>query len=50
MKIKEVNWIAKMLNMKRTERIKWPSKLYYFDQKFSQKTLYEQAEDLMDMV
>lgn len=47
---KEVNWIAKMMSMKRADRIKWPSKLYYFERKFSQKTLYDQAEDLMDMV
>lgn len=47
---KEANWVAQMMRSKRTDRVKWPSKLYYFDRKFSQKSLYEQADDLMDMV
>lgn len=38
-----------MLRQKRADRVCWPSKLYHFDRKFSQKTLFEQAEQMMDM-
>lgn len=45
-----VNWVAHFLRQPRKDRVVWPSKLYNFDKKFSQKTLHEQAEQLMELV
>lgn len=47
---KTVNWVATYLREQRKDRVVWPSKLYRFDRKFSQKTLFDQANQLMDLV
>lgn len=44
------NWLENYIRAPRKDRVRWPSKIYCSDRKFSQKTLYEQADQLMDLV
>lgn len=44
-----VNWMATFLRSPIKDRVCWPSKIYQFDKKFSKKTMFEQAEQLMDL-
>lgn len=46
----ETNWLTKFIKSTRKERVVWPTKIYRFDVKFSEKTMYEQADQLMDLV
>lgn len=44
------NWAANYLRQPRKDRVVWPSKIYNFEKKFVNKTLFEQAEQLTDLV
>lgn len=46
----ETNWIEEYIGGIRKDRVKWESKLYAADRHFSNKSIYEQVEDLMDIV
>lgn len=46
----ETNWIEEYIGGIRKDRVKWESKLYAADRRFSNKSIYEQVEDLMDIV
>lgn len=44
------NWLPEYIKQRRTDRIKWNSKLHHSENQFSRKSMYEQAEELMDIV
>lgn len=46
----ESNWISAFIKKQRNDRITWNSKLYHANKRFSKKSMYEQAEELMDIV
>lgn len=46
----KTNWLDEFRAQIRKDRIKWNSKLYQFEKQFESKTLYEQIDELMDIV
>lgn len=46
----KANWLDCFRCKTRKDRINWNSKLHHRATHFSQKTMYEQAENLMDIV
>lgn len=47
---KPINWLVKFCKQNQKDRIKWDSKLHQSKTRFARKTMYEQAEDLIDIV
>lgn len=46
----ETNWIKEYIGSIRKDRVKWESKLYAADRLFKNKSMYEQVEEMMDIV
>lgn len=44
------SWMANYLRKPRNDRILWESKLYKFERSYSQKSLPDKTEELMDLV
>lgn len=47
---KKRNWCSKFICQPRKERVRWDSKIYDLERSIWEKTLDEQAEQLMDAV
>lgn len=47
---KKPNWLVEFCQQNRKDRVKWNSKLHHDKTRFTKKTMYEQAEDLIDIV
>lgn len=43
-----MHWLPSMLQQRRVDRVKWPTKIYQFDRMFSRMSLFDQAELMMD--
>lgn len=44
------HWLSEFCSQTRRDRIKWNSKLHQYSKHFSAKSLYEQVEELVDIV
>lgn len=47
---KPTNWLVEFCKQNQKDRVKWDSKLHQSKMRFGRKTMYEQAEDLIDIV
>lgn len=47
---KPTNWLIEFCKQNQKDRVKWDSKLHQSKTRFGRKTMYEQAEDLIDIV
>lgn len=47
---KKSNWLEEFCRQTQKDRVKWNSKLHHTKNRFSKKSMYEQAEDLIDIV
>lgn len=47
---KKSNWLEECCRETQKDRVKWNSKLHHIKNRFSRKSMYEQAEDLIDIV
>lgn len=47
---KRSNWLVEFCRQTPKDRVKWNSKLHHSRTRFSRKPMYEQAEDLIDIV
>lgn len=48
--IGKTNWLDEFCRQTQKDRVKWNSKLHHSKSRFTKKTMYEQAEDLIDIV
>lgn len=46
--LRPLHWLSRMRDQCKHDRICWPSKIYRFDRMFSQRSLFDQAEQMMD--